>query len=354
MIDACNNDNIGYAQYGDGSTVYKDRYGLYFALKTGKTMKGVTTPCNCDCSSLVAQCCILSGIPVSIYMSTSNEVKMLENTGEFDEFDFSDNFKLIPGDIMWRNGHTGIIVIGQSKDYDKTPKWVASALEYCNVYQDPSTASSLLTEWPHLGVGNLVDVCDEEDEFWYVRIAGKYFGFVLKKCLSEQPAPEPVFEDCFVMVTADLDLRIQPSSKQPLINIDRNDGKGIRHFLYKDEIVRAVTEENGWCKLKIIGEKYFWYVFVNSQYLKKIDEQEQPMGKATTELNVRTGPGSNYPYCHFDRDDGKGSRHTLKKDEIAPIIQEENGWKQLDLAGKSANWTPWVSAKYFPEKINNF
>lgn len=54
MKDACNNQNIGYAQYGDGSSPYRDRYGLYFALKTGKTMSGVTIPCNCDCSSLVA------------------------------------------------------------------------------------------------------------------------------------------------------------------------------------------------------------------------------------------------------------------------------------------------------------
>jgi hypothetical protein len=58
MKDACENENIGYAQYGDGSTRYKDRYGLYFALQSGKAMKGVTIPCNCDCSSLVAECCI--------------------------------------------------------------------------------------------------------------------------------------------------------------------------------------------------------------------------------------------------------------------------------------------------------
>ena len=160
MTKACNNDNIGYAQYGDGSTKYRDRYGLYFALQTGKTMEGVTIPCNCDCSSLVAQCLILSGVNVSIYMSTSNEVNTIMATGQFDQITFQQGMVLYDGDIMWRQGHTGIIVKGDEKIYDKTPKWVGRVITPCNVKTSPSVYSKNLPEWPNLGIGNLVDICD--------------------------------------------------------------------------------------------------------------------------------------------------------------------------------------------------
>ena len=118
MTQACENENIGYAQYGDGSTVYRDRYGLYFALKPAGTMDKVTIPCNCDCSSLVAQCVIAAGINISIYMSTSNEVQLLMATGQFDDITFQSGMTLLEGDIMWRQGHTGIITTGDEKVYN--------------------------------------------------------------------------------------------------------------------------------------------------------------------------------------------------------------------------------------------
>ena len=186
------------------------------------------------------------------------------NTGEFDQLTFVDDMRLLAGDIMWRSGHTAIIT-ESDPSYSKDPKWVASALTYCSVYRSPSTSSDLLTEWPHLGTGNLVDVCDEAGDFWYVRIAGQYFGFVLKDCLSAAPSPEP---------------------------------------------------------------------------FKKF------IGAATTQLNMRTGPAATYPYCYFDRNDGKGKRHTIQKGEEVLIINEENGWYECEIGGKDQTWNPWCSAKY--------
>jgi len=268
---ACNNENIGYAQYGDGSTKYRDRYGLYFALQTGKTMENVSIPCNCDCSTLVAECCILSGVSVSIYMSTSNECQILRNTGAFDELDFSAGMVLISGDIMWRQGHTGIITKGDEKDWDKNPKWVAEANAYCNVYNSNSTSSGLLKEWPHLGKGNLVDVCDEDANFYYVRIAGKYYGFVEKKYLSvPTPTPPAPFEKFDGEVTTQLNVRIGPAATYGYCVFDRNDGKGARHTLQKGEVVTVLDIQNGWYNLDLPCTIESQKAWVNGSYIKKI------------------------------------------------------------------------------------
>ncbi len=291
MKDACENENIGYAQYGDGSTKYKDRYGLYFALQSGKSMKGVTIPCNCDCSSLVAECCIQSGVPVSIYMSTSNEVQSLRNTGLFDELTYQIGMKFMDGDIIWRNGHTGIIVDAEGKDYSKEPKWVAAATKYCNVYTTPSTTAQLLPRWPHLGVGNLVDVCDEDGDFWYVRIAAKYFGFVTKDSMSSPPGPEPIpFEEFTGEAIAETDLRQAPGTQYGYCNIDRNDGRGVRHTLYNGEQVPVVEENNNWYKVRIEGAQYTWFPWCDASTIVKVETKDPAVGDTivlnTNQLNV--------------------------------------------------------------------
>ena len=48
-----------------------------------------------------------------------------------------------------------------------------------------------IKKWPLLKKGNLVDVCDtikaaDKTKWNYIRIAGKYYGFVAKKCLKRQ------------------------------------------------------------------------------------------------------------------------------------------------------------------------
>lgn len=273
MTQACNNDNIGYAQVGDGSTVYRDRYGLYYALKAASshTIPDVTIPCNCDCSSLVAQCVRAAGIDVSIYMSTSNEPTILMNTGEFDKITFERGMTLLTGDIMWRQRHTAVITSGDDNpSWDKTPKWVGSANAYCNVYNSNSTSSGLLKSWPHLSTGNLVDVCDWDDKFYYVRIAAKYFGFVERKYIGEPPAPTP-YEEFDGKAKTAVNLRQGPGTNYGYCNIDRNDGKGVRHQLYAGEVVTVVNEDNGWYSVEIKGATATWYPWCSAQYIVKVE-----------------------------------------------------------------------------------
>ena len=286
MTQACQNENIGYAQYGDGSTPYKDRYGLNEALKQASThtIPDVTIPCNCDCSSLVAQCCRAAGIDVQITMYTAYECQILRNTGAFDELDFSEGMKLVAGDIMWRNGHTAIIT-SEDDEYDKSPKWVGKITQYCNVYNKPSLNSGLLKDWPHLGKDNLIDVCDDADEFYYVRIAGKYFGFVLTKFVGNvepEPTPTPT-PTCLYTGKAitELNLRVGPGTQYGYCNVDRNDGLGVRHTLKQGETAPVIAEQDGWDQVRIDGESTTWTPWCSGKYIVKVSNEPKVGDKIT-------------------------------------------------------------------------
>ena len=281
MREACENPNIGYAQYGDGSTPYKDRYGLRYAIDNDTPthiIPDVKVPCNVDCSALVAQCCRAAGIDVPSTMRTATQEQILMPTGHFDELDYSDGMELLVGDIMWRNGHTAAVTeIG----YSPTPKWVGKAVKACKVYTLPSTTSTPLKQWPALGVGNLVDVCDEDGRFWYVRIAGKYFGFVEKDCLENaNPAPEPVPPVPVKIpfngeTTEKCTLRTGPGSNCVPCNIEKNDGKGIRNYLYEGEQVTVTAEMNGWYQVEIKGTQYTWYPWTEAKHIKEAEKKPE-------------------------------------------------------------------------------
>lgn len=105
---AANNMKIGYDQ--------KQRNTLYsYAEKVGFDCARVTTPCECDCSSLVRVCLAYAGIKVSNF-STASEVNTLMKTGKFEKLtdekytDQSDYLKA--GDILVTKtkGHTAIVI----------------------------------------------------------------------------------------------------------------------------------------------------------------------------------------------------------------------------------------------------
>ena len=75
---------------------------------------------------------------------------------------------------------------------NKRPKYVAkvTATEL-NVRSWAGAEKPKIKKWPLLKKGNLVDVCDtiraaDKSEWNYIRIAGKYYGFVAKKYLKKQ------------------------------------------------------------------------------------------------------------------------------------------------------------------------
>lgn len=267
MREACENPNIGYAQYGDGSTPYKDRYGLRYAIDHDTPthiIPDVKVPCNVDCSALVAQCCRAAGIDIPSTMRTATERATLMGTGMFDELTYTPGMELLEGDIMWRQGHTAIIT--SVEDYNTIPKWIGKATAYCNVYTLPNTTSDLLAEWPHLGKDNLIDVCDEDGRFYYVRIAGKYYGFVEKQYIvnaSEPPKPTPTptptgFPWEGIVQTA-VNLRTSPKNLGILnyCNVEAPTGTPIRHILLKGEKVTVIGESGNWWQVQIVG-RYTW------------------------------------------------------------------------------------------------
>lgn len=261
MREACENPNIGYAQYGDGTTPYKDRYGLRYAIDNDTPthiIPDVKVPCNVDCSALVAQCCRAAGIDIPSTMRTATETQILMATGLFDELAYKDGMDLIEGDIMWRQGHTAIVTsVGT---YNTVPKWIGKATGYCNVYTMPNTGSDLLKAWPHLGKDNLVDVCDEDGRFWYVRIAGKYFGFVEKQYIENaNPEPKPTGFPWWGVVQTAVNLRTSPRNLGPLnyCNVESPSGSKIRHILVKGEKVMVIGESGNWWQVKIEG-RYTW------------------------------------------------------------------------------------------------
>ena len=73
----------------------------------------------------------------------------------------------------------------------KTPKWVGKVTaSELNVRTWAGTENAQIKSYPTLSKGNLVDVCDtvkakDKSDWYYIRIAGKYFGFVSAKYIKK-------------------------------------------------------------------------------------------------------------------------------------------------------------------------
>lgn len=74
MEQICNNNNVGYDQ--------SERLTLYNQLKVHKDVSKLT-PCECDCSSLVACCYIMAGLNINPACTTRNLRSALMATGKF-------------------------------------------------------------------------------------------------------------------------------------------------------------------------------------------------------------------------------------------------------------------------------
>ena len=103
-VQAAANDNIGYDQ--------KNRLTLYKLASANGFNLAKVGKCECDCSSLVAVCCIGAGFnDVKASMTTASEYVYLGKAG-FKCVDYSAS-KIYPiGSIFWRKGHTGIYIGG--------------------------------------------------------------------------------------------------------------------------------------------------------------------------------------------------------------------------------------------------
>ena len=114
---ACKNDNIGYDQ--------SQRTTLYSLCKAnGWKIEDIKTPCETDCSALVAVCVNAAGIKVSGDIYTGNEAVALLRTGEFEllsapKYLLSDEY-LKRGDILLYEFHHTAIALENGKKAEKT------------------------------------------------------------------------------------------------------------------------------------------------------------------------------------------------------------------------------------------
>lgn len=74
----------------------------------------------------------------------------------------------------------------------KEPQWVGKVTaDVLNVRTWAGTNNPLIKSWPQLRNGNLVDVCDavnatDGSRWYYIRIAGKYYGFVSAQYIKQK------------------------------------------------------------------------------------------------------------------------------------------------------------------------
>lgn len=202
------NDHVGY---GQGS----DRYTMYLQAKSlSWNFEAISTDCATDCSQLMATICIACGMEVSPYMYTGNEEGCLDGTGEFYKLFYEYGMDLHRGDILLTTvkGHTAIVVEGSFPNH--IPKWVGEAygLPLIPVYQSIGTLDKL-PEWPMLAAGNLFDVCDEILDYYFIRIAGEYFGWVEKRYVLRKT---PVSSGS---VTSAVHIRTNPGANYKSIGI---------------------------------------------------------------------------------------------------------------------------------------
>lgn len=103
-LAAAANDNIGYDQ--------SQRMTLYYAARDVGFDLSRVGKCECDCSSLVAVCCIAGGFDVNPSLYTGNEIAALTGAGFANLTFAAAKNNLMPGDVLWRSGHTAVVVSG--------------------------------------------------------------------------------------------------------------------------------------------------------------------------------------------------------------------------------------------------
>lgn len=130
MLQAVRNQNIGYCQQ-HRTTLWAE------AEKKDFRLDEITTPCECDCSSLIAVVCMAAGIKIDKNVYTGNIAQALLNTGYFelldDESYLVSDKQLMPGDILLYEFHHVAMAMqyGQKKNYRKGWNYGLGGWWYC-------------------------------------------------------------------------------------------------------------------------------------------------------------------------------------------------------------------------------
>ena len=207
---AAQNNLIGYDQGTSGNS--NDRYSFWQHLKASNYDPAqITVACESDCSASTAAIVKGAGYrlnnarlkSVSIYLTTRNMRAAMKIAGAkvlTDRKYLTSGDYLKAGDILLNDNHHVAIAVttgakantlSASTILSKTPKWVGKVTaNTLNVRTWAGTEYAQLKSYPTLAKGNLVDVCDtikakDGASWYYIRIAGKYFGFVSTKYICK-------------------------------------------------------------------------------------------------------------------------------------------------------------------------
>ena len=207
---AAQNNLIGYDQGTAGNS--NDRYSFWRHLKASNYDPAqITVACESDCSASTAAIVKGAGYrlnnarlkAVSIYLTTRNMRAAMKIAGAkvlTDRKYLTSGDYLKAGDILLNDNHHVAIAVttgakantlSASTILSKTPKWVGKVTaNTLNVRTWAGTEYAQLKSYPTLAKGNLVDVCDtikakDGASWYYIRIAGKYFGFVSTKYICK-------------------------------------------------------------------------------------------------------------------------------------------------------------------------
>lgn len=199
------NDNIGYDQ--------GDRWSFLDALRAASWEVGmVNVKCEADCSSGVITLIMAVGhildLPMlkhaNVVCTYTGNMRHLSELGfeilKDTKYLLSDRY-LLPGDVLLNvkshtaiNLDTGSAVKAEqivTTRYSPDPKWVGNVTaSVLNVRSGPGVEYACIKEWPHLLRGNWIDVCDvafagDAAIWYYVRIYGKYYGFVHSRYIEK-------------------------------------------------------------------------------------------------------------------------------------------------------------------------
>ena len=157
---ACGNNAIGYDQYQRNTLLAE-------AKKVNMDLSKITTPCECDCSSLVSTCCVCAGLPESIFFSGGNGrttwtmQSACEQTGKFTVLKDSKYTQqkeyLKRGDILLQTDMHVVVVLQDGKyaenttpavtptDNSKFPYIIRVNVGTLNVRSQPNSNAAIVT-----------------------------------------------------------------------------------------------------------------------------------------------------------------------------------------------------------------
>ncbi len=209
-----------------------------------------------------------------------------------------------------------------------------------NVRSIPSTKGSLLGT---LRAGESIQVVSDTGTWAQIQFKGKP-AYVSKAYLKKQTEPAASIKSKTGTTTANLNIRQSPStSGKPLVTLKRG------------TVLQILQEKNGWFQVQS-GSYRGWvhsgYVSVSSAVQPAVSAPQQPVPQqptvqhdqdavykvTATTLRVRSNPNAKASIIGY----------VQKNDSLQVIRQEQNGWYQIQLHGK----TGFVSGDYVVKTSN--